>query len=96
MIVLFLYIHIGSNHHRRKRRGQRELAAAYRGFSETLQRYRLVIPLDVVAHQIPRILHAVIPFDSRPPRIGAQAVTSKYHHRHAVAPGVVNTHGCVL
>jgi hypothetical protein len=38
----------------------------------------------------------VVPFGSRPPLVGVEAVADDHEHRHAVTPGVVQRHRSVL
>ena len=61
-----------------------------------LKRCGLVVPFHEFAHQRDRVLRAVYPFDARAARVGVDAVAGEDHHRHAIAPCVVNSHRAVL
>ena len=93
---IFLKLAVGDDKHRpgRLRAGKR--IAAHGRLGEMLQRHRIVVPLDEVAHGRRAILHAVEPFDAGPPFGERARVAGKEHHGNAVAVGVIDRHRGVL
>ena len=85
-----------ADHDRLHRRGHGVLVGAHGRFGKVLERRRLVVPFHEFAHQRGGVLRAVDPFHARPARVGVDAVAAEDHHRHAVAPRVVDGHRSVL
>ena len=93
---IFLKLAVGDDKHRTGRLRARERITAHRRFGEMLQRHRIVVPFDEVAHGRRAILHAVEPFDAGPPLRERASIASKEQHRNTVAVGVVDRHRGVL
>ena len=93
---IFLKLAVGDDEHRpgRLRAGKR--IAAHGRLGEMLQRHRIVVPLDEVAHGRRAVLHGVKPLDAGPPFFDSAGVAGKEQHRNAVAVGVVDRHRGVL
>ena len=73
-----------------------DLVGPHRRLGKMRQRNRRVVPLDVVANHRRRILDAVIPLDSRPPRVGVERVSENDVHGITRDEGVVDGHRRVL
>ena len=59
------------------------------------ERRRLIIPFRKVADHTGAILHAVIPLGG-PSNGGIHVIAQHDEDRNAIAPGVVDGHGCML
>ena len=93
---IFLQLGVEREHDGRHRRRGRNLVGAHRRFSEVLQRGRLIVPLDEIAHDRGRVDGGVHPFGVCAALVGFDDVAAHGDHRNAVAPGVVQRHGGVL
>ena len=91
-----LQIAVGHQQDRPVRRSQRDLIGAHRGLGEVRQRDRQIVPLGVIAHHRDRILRAVIPLDSRPPRGGVDGVPKNDVSGRPRGVRVINRHRRVL
>ncbi len=76
------------------RAGQR--IATHRRFGKMLQRHRVIVPLDEVAHGGRAVLHAVEPFDTGPALVDRAGIARKNQHGNAVAVGIVDSHRRML
>ncbi len=93
---LLLQLAVGDDRHRLHRRRAGDLVAVHEGFREALQRGRLVVPLDEVAHHRDRVLRRMAPVVAAHASGEVQRVAEDRNHRHPVAPGVVQRHRRVL
>ncbi len=93
---VFLQFGVEREHHRPHRRGGGDLVGAHRQFGEMLQRYRLIVPLGVVAHAGRDIDRRVHPFRRRAALVGFDDGAAHDVDGHAVAPGIVHGHRRVL
>jgi hypothetical protein len=93
---VFLQFGVEREHHRPHRRGGGDFVGAHRRFGEMLQRYRLVVPLGVVAHRGRDIDRRVHPFRRGASLVGFDDGAAHDVDGHAVAPGIVHGHGGVL
>src|SRR5262249_44267106 len=73
-----------------------DLVGAHHRLGEMLERCRLVVPFDEIAHDRARIDRRMHPFSAGRALIGLDDVAAEDNDRHAVAPGVVHRHGRVL
>ncbi len=93
---IFLQLGVERDEHRPHRRRRCDLVGAHHRLGEMLQRGRLIVPLDEVAHDRAGIDRGVHPFGAGRALIGLHDIAAEHDHRHAVAPGVVHRHGGVL
>ena len=93
---VLLQLGIEREQHRPHRRGGGDLVGAHGRFREVLERSRLVVPFEEIAHQRGRINRRVHPFGAGRALVGLHNVADHDVDRHAVAPGIVERHRGVL
>ncbi len=93
---VFLKLAVGDDKHRTRRLRAAQRIAAHRRLGEVLQRHRIVVPFDEVAHRRRAVLDAVEPFDAGPPLVERAGIAGEEQHRNAVAIGVVDRHRGML
>jgi hypothetical protein len=93
---VLLQLGVEREQHRAHGRRGRDLVGAYRRLGEMLQRGRLVVPLDEVAHDRGGVDRRVDPFDPGRALVRLDDVADHHVHRHPVAPGIVQRHAGVL
>ncbi len=93
---VLLQLGIEREENRRHRRRGRDLVGAHGRFREMLERGRLVVPFDELAHERRRIEGRMHPFGAGRALVGFQDVADHDVDRHAIAPGIVERHRGVL
>ena len=93
---VFLQLAVHRQQDRRHGRRHGDLVGAHRRLGEMLQRGRLIVPFDEIAHDHRRIDRRVRRFKGKPPNGDVHRVAGDHVDRDLVAEGVVQRHRGML